>query len=259
MSQELHDQLVNQQLSPDEQNRIFQAIHDRILDDSAWITDANFDVFHPRDLEHMFDLYDQILLNGACRAALQGRPLTFHLSKRMTRAGGQTAWKTITDRRRGIVREEFAISVSVPLLFQTFRNEERTIKVTGLECHNRLQAMQRIMEHEIIHLAERLVWKQSSCRARRFQSIATRLFGHQAHTHDLVTTAEIARQEKGIQRGSRVVFLHEGHRRIGIVNRLTRRATVLVPDTSGRLYSDGCRYSKFYVPLNMLQNAEASE
>ena len=35
--------------------------------------------------------------------------------------------------------------------------------------------------------------------------------------------------------------------------RITRRATVLVESPEGQHYSDGKRYQKFYVPLDMLE------
>ena len=36
-------------------------------------------------------------------------------------------------------------------------------------------------------------------------------------------------------------------------NRVTRRATVLVPADDGERFSDGNRYRKYYVPVNMLE------
>lgn len=37
------------------------------------------------------------------------------------------------------------------------------------------------------------------------------------------------------------------------MNRITRRATVLVEDSRGVLYADGKRYLTFYVPLPLLR------
>ncbi len=50
-----------------------------------------------------------------------------------------------------------------------------------------------------------------------------------------------------------VSFKHEGKTFIGKVNRITRRATVLVADAQGQKYDDGKCYRKFYVPLSSLQ------
>src|SRR5579863_405353 len=43
----------------------------------------------------------------------------------------------------------------------------------------------------------------------------------------------------------------------GRVNRVTKRATVLVTDPDGKLYSDGLRYRTSYVPLACLRSVMA--
>ena len=42
-----------------------------------------------------------------------------------------------------------------------------------------------------------------------------------------------------------MAFTYEGNRREGVVNRITRRATVLVEDASGELFNDGKRYAQY--------------
>ena len=71
----------------------------------------------------------------------------------------------------------------------------------------------------------------------------------------MITPREHAAVEHGIRAGDRVEFEFEGDRHVGIVNRITRRATVLVESADGRLYSDGNRYAKFYVPVEALTRA----
>ena len=73
-----------------------------------------------------------------------------------------------------------------------FGETDRRVTVCGLECKDRLEALQRIFEHEMVRLAEQLCWGSSHCAAARFQDIAERSFLHRAHTHDL-----IARRETG--------------------------------------------------------------
>ena len=100
----------------------------------------------------------------------------------------------------------------------------------------------------MVHLIEQLCWQTSNCAAPRFQDIARRHFLHRAHTHKLITRRERAAQS-GIRVGSRVTFLFEGRPLTGRVNRLTKRATVLVEDPEGERFSDGRRYRKYYVPI----------
>ncbi len=50
-----------------------------------------------------------------------------------------------------------------------------------------------------------------------------------------------------------VRFRVDGEELTGIVNRVTKRATVLVERDGGRRYSDGKQYAKYYVPPRMLE------
>ena len=225
-----------------------RAIHRDVLARSPHIRHPNFTRIHPGDLELLFAAYDARFLNGRCRPALEGRKLRFRLSPRMTRAGGKTSKYRA---HNGEVSYEIAIGAS--MLFGSFGDSDRRVTVCGLECQDRLEALQRIFEHELVHLAEQLCWGHTDCSAERFQDIAGRLFLHRAHTHDLITQGERA-AESGIRVGARVAFTFEGRRLVGRVNRITKRATVLVEDPAGLKYSDGLRYKAYYVPIKCLES-----
>lgn len=230
-------------------------IGQNVLTKSRAMKTPNFTAATAADLTLMADLYDQHFFDGHCLALARHHGMQFRWSKRMTSTGGKTVRTVHTDRRTGKQHTRYEIVLSATLLFQTFSDLQRPIRVTGVLCSNRLQAMQRIMEHELIHLVEMLVWEDSCCAAARFQSIAHRLFGHTEHKHDLITQQERAARKFNIRVGSRVQFQHEGQAFVGTVNRITRRATVLVEHAKGQLYDDGRRYRKFYVPLSHLQPA----
>lgn len=228
-----------------------QRIHRLCQKESAAIRAANYNLIHPRDLEWLFHQYDASFFQGELRRELAGRELTFRLSKTMTRAGG----KTTGIMHRGAARfERFEIAVGVRLLYRSFAaGGHRQPTVTGMVCRDRLEALQRIFEHELIHLVEMMLWNDSSCTGTRFQRLANARFGHREHTHGLITPREEARVRFGVYPGCRVRFRFENRVYFGIVNRVTQRATVLVPDPSGERYSDGRTYSKFYIPLPLLE------
>lgn len=233
-----------------------QAIRTELLRDERRLDQPNFSRLSPAVLEFAFDQYDQRFFEGRCRALLRDErlPIEFRLSKRMTRAGGMTVRYEEPVRRTHQMRTRFEIKLSSTLLFQSFR-DENDVKVSGCRCSNRLDAMMRIVEHEMIHLLEMLLWYDSSCAKRRFQGIANRLFGHTESTHQLLTPVEVARDEYGISAGDVVTFRFDGKDLAGIVNRITRRATVLVPDARGERYNDGRKYLKYYVPLQSLKRS----
>ena len=225
-------------------------IHAEVLRGSAYLDAANFTIVHGDDLALLFDSYDQLFFEQACRRRLEelGVSLSFRVSRRMTRSGRRTT-RTGSPGKEPVT---FEISVSCTLLFSTFADVQRPITVAGITCNDRLEAMQRIFEHELIHLIEFLVWEESSCAGPLFQDLARRFFGHRDVMHDLITPQETAMTRYGIRRGDRVAFRLENIAYTGVVNRITHRATVLVEDKNGREYNDGHRYSKFYVPLNMI-------
>ena len=232
-----------------------KAVYDTILKESEHLQQPNFSAIHTDDVARMFAQYDLNCFEswlGQTVIQQTGNPITFRLSSTMTKAGG----KTIRSRLRlpdGGHMTCFEIAIGSRLLFMTFKDINRSVTVCGLECHDRLQALQRIMEHEIIHLAELLAWGESSCSAARFQTLAQNIFGHTSHRHDLVTPREHAATNHDISVGRIVEFEFDGVRHVGTVNRIHQRATVLVESEAGLKYSDGRKYLKFYIPLGALR------
>jgi len=202
---------------------------------------------HTNDLSFLFAAYDTRFLGGLCGKLLSPVSLRFRLSSRMTRAGGKTTRRHLPDGT-----PHFEIAVATSILFDGFRTGDPEVTVVGLPCHDRLGALQRLFEHELVHLAEWLCWNESHCHRKRFQGIAARLFGHREHTHQLVIRSERA-AKLGIGVGTQVSFRYQGRRLQGRVNRITKRATVLVGGPKGELWSDGRRYVRYYVPLESLR------
>jgi hypothetical protein len=215
---------------------------------------ANFERIERGDLARLFALYDTEFFDGRLSQEITAKPgttLGFRVSPTMTRCGG----KTYGRRRRlrtGTAVREYEIAIATRMLFMNFRDRQRPVTVCGLVCADRLSALQRIMEHEILHLAEMLFWGRSSCAQSRFKALSRNIFGHLASKHDLVTSAEKAKEEHGVGIGSAVAFRFDGELLEGFVNRINHRATVLVESRDGAKYRDGKRYRKYYVPLGRL-------
>lgn len=224
-------------------------IHQQTLLLSRTIDRPNFSKLGRDDLTRMIHMYDERFFDGKILPVAKAEGLTFGLSSRMTRIAG----KMVTHYPEGHQgRRKFELTLSTTLLFQTFEDLDRPVEVTGRQCRDRLEAMQRVAEHEFVHLIEMLIWNDGNCNEARFQSIANRYFAHTDYRHDLITQRERAAKKFNIRVGDHVTFGHEGHRMVGRVNRITRRATVLVRNANGEPFSDGHRYVKFYVPLEKL-------
>lgn len=223
-------------------------IYCQILAESKCLNQGNFTLIGTKDLERLFELYDQYFFDRFFYNNHREK-IFFRLSRRMTKAAGKTTYTKHTDR--------YVISLSTTLIFQTFHDVMREVVVNGIVCHDRLEATMRVLEHEIIHLLELVVFGASSCLKPRFQQLSRNIFGHTGVTHQLVTQAERAQKKFNLQVGDEVLFEYEGNPYRGIIYRITKRATVMVRDSKG-FYSDsqGNRYSKYYVPLPLLKRSK---
>lgn len=242
------------ELGVSKRNSLQQLIREHLILNSPNLRSGNFKVVSPADLGMLFQLTDELFFSGDIARFVETnfeKPLTFRLSTRMTKAGGTTTMYQSGPNRR---ETEFEIAVATTPLFSTFKLES-TARVGGVLCRSRLEALQRIMEHEIIHLVELLGTGDSNCQATPFRSLVGSYFGHRESNHQLMTPGDVARKRLGIKCGDSVVFKVDGIRYRGFVNRITKRATVLVEDAAGEEYCDGVKYVKFYVPLPMLKRA----
>ncbi len=233
----------------DRASRLAQ-VRGRLFKESTHIIREHIERISATDVRVLFDLLDGAFFEGLCRRAIaeRGALLSFRLARRMTAAGGRCAhW-----REGGV--EHYEIAISTHVMFENFNGDvARDVVVNGLPCHSRLDCLMRIMEHEMGHLIEFLLWGESDCSAPRFFGIVNRHFGHTETKHQMVTRRERAARVLNLRPGSRVQFEFDGQTLSGIVNRITTRATVLVESPDGPQYSDGKRYRKYYVPLPALR------
>ncbi len=174
-------------------------IAETVLGHSRVMKSANFSSTTAADLQRMAELYDVLFFDSRLLSLARLHGLSFRWSSRMTSAVVRRFAQCNRVRERGPSRTSYEIALSATLLFQTFGDLDRPIRVTGHTCSNRIEAMQRILEHELIHLAEMLVWSDSNCAGGRFQTIAHRMFGHTEHKHDLVTQHERAAKKYNIR------------------------------------------------------------
>lgn len=252
MPQGLLEAIDQAKTKPDLLRRKRDEVSKRVIESSELIKNSKFKCISTGDLRLLFQFIDESYFNGECSQAVAqtGSDLTFRLSKRMTSCGGTTTMET--HQKQNLEVKKFEIAVATTLLFDTFRHR-KSAKVGGVSCGSPLEALTRIMEHEMVHLVELLIWNDSNCSAKRFQQISWRRFGHLESNHQLMTPADVAKSSFGIRAGDQVSFRFDGAQHTGWVNRITKRATVLVIHPKGTLYNDGKRYLKFYVPVSQLR------
>lgn len=203
------------------------------------------------DLRLLYELYDSIFLKGWFASNFMGR-MKFSLSKRMTKSAGLT----LCPKNAAKIKPEeltIEIRIGVNLIFQ-YGAVGGSKLVCGIRTNNSLEALLLVFEHELCHAIEFILFKKSSCRGKRFRSIAGRLFGHTERYHALPTARQIAGQKLYKKVGDAVTFNYKGMKLSGFIYSINKRAAVMVRDKSGR-YADrqGNLYNKYYVPVALLE------
>ncbi len=228
-------------------------IYMNLLNYSERISEGNFTKISVEDLRFLFEQYNKDFFSGLVEDLLnkeQKYKLIFRLSSRMTKSGGSTS--KIIKKDQTI----YKINISSYLLFQSFSDIKRTIKINGIICKDRIEALQRIFEHELIHLLELLIEGDSSCSSDSFKILAKQIFLHTGNKHELITQEERAFLKFSIKVGDKVSFEYNTKKYIGIVDRITKRATVLVKDKNNSKNTNEKGFLKFYTPISMLNKEE---
>lgn len=204
------------------------------------------------DLSILFQLYDAIFLNDYFKNNYKGK-LIFKFSRRLKSSAGITKCQ----KNLSALPPEnysFEINISADFLFDYYR-VDREIEVNGYQTKDSLDALLLVFEHELCHVMENIQYQTSSCRGKRFYTMANTIFGHTGVTHALPTNFEINRLNYKVKVGDSVNFTFEDKKMFGIIHKINKRATVMVENKKGR-YVDkyGKRYQKYYVPLDIIQN-----
>lgn len=203
------------------------------------------------DLIILFKLYDKYFFNEYFKNNFKGK-INFSLSNKMTRSAG----KMIVSKNLASLKEDaekYELRIGVNFFFH-YNELKRKKTVNGIETEDAVHALLMVFEHELIHLLEFYVYKESNCKKDRFKAIAHNIFGHTDVYHSLPTIREITGEKLGIKPGDRVCFVHNKNKIVGVVNSINKRASVMVPDNNGD-YVDKYknRYVKYYVPTNLLK------
>ena len=110
------------------------------------IRNGDFSHLAPPDLALLFDLYDcRFFAHSLSRLlAASGNPLTFRMSRRLTRTAGTTTRFAPRRSPAGMppMPARYEIAISAALLSQTFGEVQRPVRVNGLLCRDRVEALQ---------------------------------------------------------------------------------------------------------------------
>lgn len=190
--------------------------------------------------------YDQLFLRGTLFDLLPD--LQVVPSPRMTSCGGKFV-ATFTGTRRTLCQIRMATDF-------LFRLEHGPFSLNGLTAHSALEAFSIVFEHELCHALDLALTGSLHGHGDVFRALSGGLFGHTACRHSLPTRA-VQAAANGVGRGAKVSFVANGRTLRGIVTRVGKTATVMVPYARGA-YCDvrGKRYTKYLVSPALLTPLE---
>jgi hypothetical protein len=197
------------------------AIRCRALAESLTFCEDSFGSFGDRDLAMLLRLYDRYFLDHFIRDACGGR-LTARVSNRMTKTAGKITYARSTG--------PYTISLSKHLVLKAFSARHAPVTVNGVACRDRLGVVMRLLEHELVHLLELLLYGETSCAKQRFRRMSRDVFGHADVTHELLKQDRDPASVRCVCVGDHVRFQFRRRWLSGTVSRITRRATVLVAE-----------------------------
>lgn len=203
------------------------------------------------DLSLLFRLYEDTFLEHWFDQNYKGK-IKFTVSRQLTRSAGLTRCpKNISSLRP----EDVVIEIKVGIdFFLNFGLLEGRNMVGGIEAASSLEALLLVFEHELCHVIEFVAFGRSSCKGKRFKTMASNLFGHKESYHKLPTHRQIALDTMGLKLGDSISFIYEGKKLTGVLYGINKRATVMVRDNKGLLADrQGKRYTKYYVPLSLIE------
>ena len=225
-------------------------IRDKFISKSKNVKNGDIKCISNEDLSNLFHLYDEVFFENYFSRNFKGS-LKFSLSTRMTSAAGKTIYsKKIKSLLE--VDENYEIRMAIKFFFQ-YSKVDRDKMVSGINTKDSLEAFQIVFEHELCHLLELHLYKESSCKKLRFKTMVNNIFAHTQVHHQLPSQKEIISEKYGLKIGQKVSFISEGKTYNGFIYKINKRATVMVLNKKGT-YKDksGNTYSKWHVEFEQL-------
>jgi hypothetical protein len=239
-------------------------------------------------LVYLWQCYDKEYFHGAMQPYLvsKGVQFTLHASTTLTSTAGTLAcqsrppnqWVAASSSAAAAAGSASSVavtesvltaaklSVSLPVLRKVLGQSQESsrgtsqgsVKVCGIECHNRLECVCRIVEHELVHLLVRVFCHESSDaqapHSLAFREIVKCLFGHTEIRHAMFADDPVAKEKRAItlrecRIGSTVTFKGKGGTVCsGTVVRMNQN-TVRVHSPDGR--------GQWRVPFSMVDTLSA--
>jgi hypothetical protein len=172
-----------------------QDIRKSIHDELSTTIPVNFTNLKNSDIKKLFDLYDDYFFGGSIMEKINSSGSTIKFTS--SPLGGSTfAGKCIMTKTGMKCDYELRFPSKLFLKLFTQKGSNKLLKTNGIICRNRLECLQLVFEHELVHLIMNL-WNYYdksgdlySSHGKLFQCMTKSLFDHTDYKHELFNEFE---------------------------------------------------------------------
>ncbi|QKF94834.1 SprT-like protein [Fadolivirus algeromassiliense] len=180
------NKLTKEVLTNTEKEQKKKEVYDYLLKKVFY--DPNFKSLTNKDIKQTFNIIDMVYFNGKINKYIKENNinLSFKSSAKLTKTAGICKFKYTGERTC-----KYSIGISNKILDNLFVKDEKSLKINGLLCYNRLECYINILEHELTHLLILLFCpeegQEMGGHTETFKKITKNLFGHTEYKHMLLS------------------------------------------------------------------------
>lgn len=157
--------------------------------------EKNFDKIGDKDVKILFKLIDNSFFHGCIEKWLRENNLhlVIKVNNRLTKSAGIFKYRKDNEkkrRRKSAKWPSFSIEISHFVFSKCFSNNENTVRVNGLNHTCKLECLQSVLEHELVHFLVHTVCpndvkKYCTSHGKYFVLLVKNIFGHTETKHDI--------------------------------------------------------------------------
>jgi hypothetical protein len=204
---------------------------------------VNFSDLKNSDIKRLFDLYDDYFFGGSIMEKINSSGSTIKFTS--SSLGGSTfAGKCIMTKAGMKCTFELRFPSKLFLKLFTQKGSNKLLKTNGIICRDRLECLQLVFEHELVHLIMHL-WNYYdksgdlySSHGKLFQCMTKSLFDHTDYRHELFNEFEEGTEfitKKVAFVGMDVYILVDGKNIYGKITKVNPKKAIIQTE-SGKMY-----------------------
>lgn len=220
------------------------AVYNKLLKET--FEENNFKKLKDKHVKETFKVIDDVYFNNYLTKYLKQKniKLSFKASYKLTSSAGLCKW--VHSYTSGTT--DYQLVLSAKIIEGIFSNKEKSLKINGLSCNNRLECYLNIFEHEVTHLLINLFCpergKEMGGHTSTFRNITYNLFRHTEYKHSLLS-GDAETVEKKISYFKNNVEIDDilvaenckGNIWKGVVTKISSKSVTIIEDVSQKMYN----------------------